>query len=238
MSAPAPSIAATQPAVRRLAALAQLGAQDIAVLEDAIGRSRWVPARRELITEGRPIPGPLLIVDGWAARVRILPDGRRQFLTFLLPGDLIGMCHQPRPLAVSTVITLNDVTACPAPLGVSAIDAAYRMSQALDEAHLLSQIIRLGRLNAEERIGDLLLEFNERLTLAGLSIDDSFSVVLTQEMLADALGLTSVHVNRMLQSMRRAGDVVWKGGHVRLPDVARLARRIGRVPMRVTDDPR
>lgn len=234
MSAAALSIAATSPAVRRLAALAALAPDDLSILQDAMGASRRVLARRELISEGKPVPGPMLIVDGWAARVRILPDGRRQFLSFLLPGDLIGMCYQPCPLAVSTVVTLNEVVVCPAPLGVPAIEGAYRMSQALDEANLLGQIIRLGRLNAEERIADLLLELNERLTLAGLSVDDSFEIALNQEMLADALGLTSVHVNRMLQVLRRAGDVVWKGSRVRLPDPARLARRVGRVPVRVT----
>ena len=223
-----------QPAVRRLSALAPLGAADIAALGEAMAHPRIYSPRRELIAEGHPIAGPTLILSGWAARQRILPDGRRQFLSFLLPGDLIGMCYQREPLAVSTVTALTAVTTCPAPQGIPGLDEAYRVSRALEEAYLLSHIVRLGRLDAEERIGDLLLELHERLSLAGLASREGFDIALTQEMLGDALGLTSVHVNRMLQLLRGAGEVVWKGSHVALPHPGALARKAGRTPIRVS----
>jgi CRP-like cAMP-binding protein len=95
-------------------------------------------------------------------------------------------------------------------------------------------VTRLGRLNAQERIGDLLLELNERLALAGLADPQGFAMPLTQEMLADALGLTPVHVNRMLQLARREGDIEWRPGRVTLTDVAALAQKVGRAPVRVS----
>jgi CRP-like cAMP-binding protein len=235
MSELAVSLDFEQTAIRRLGALYPLEPKDRTTLHNAIATARTVPVRRELLSERRPIPGPMLIVSGWAARVRILMDGRRQFLSFLLPGDLIGICHHRQPLAVSTVTTLTDVSVCPLPAGVSPrLDEAYRISEALEDAYLLCQITRLGRLNAEERIGDLLLELHERLTLAGLAQGGSFDVPLTQEMLADATGLTAVHVNRMLQSLRRSNDLVWKGSRVTLPDAKLLARKVCRAPVRVS----
>jgi len=223
------------PAVRRLSALAELDDGDRAALHGAIAKARSFPVRQELMTEQQPIRGSMLVVSGWAARVRILPDGRRQFLSFLLPGDLIGMCYHREPLAVSTVVALTAVAVCPIPDDVSErLDDAFRTSHALEEAYLLAQITRLGRLTAEERIGDLLLEFHERLTLASLVIDNSFDVPLTQEALADAVGLTAVHVNRMLQQLRRARDLVWKGNRVALSDPAGFAEKVGRTPVRVS----
>jgi CRP-like cAMP-binding protein len=223
------------PAIVRLSALAPLDGQDRALLRHAIGRARRFPIRQELISERHPIPGILLIVSGWAARVRILPDGRRQFLSFLLPGDLIGLCYHHDPLAVSTVSALTEVTACTLPDKTSPrLAEALRVSYAREEAYLLAQITRLGRLSAEERIGDLLLEFDERLGLAGLTRGNSFEVPLTQEMLADAVGLTSVHVNRMLQQLRRSGELEWKGSQVTLTDPAQFALRLGRNPVQVS----
>lgn len=222
-------------ALRRLSRLAPV---DQAALAAALGEQRTVRVHRDLIREGQEIVEPRLIVAGWAARSRILPDGRRQFLSFLLPGDLIGMCRQPRPLAVATVVALTDVVYCVAPPrdAIPHLTDAYATSGAIEEAHLLGHILRLGRLNAQERIGDLFLELHERLDLAGLVSRDGFEMPLTQEMLADALGLTAVHVNRMVQQMRRDNDVKWKNGRLTLVDPVALTRKIGRASIRVSLD--
>lgn len=229
LSAPA------RPAIRRLSALAPLDQDAEAALADAALRSRILKPARELIAEGAPVPNPLLILNGWAARTRFLPDGRRQIMSIILPGDLIGNCHHDRPLSVSTVVALSQLTVCAAPsIGSPALQQAYRISHALDEAHLLAQITRLGRLSAEERLADLMLELRDRLALCGLVSDGSFAWPLTQNALADALGLTSVHVNRTLQQMRRRGDVILRSGRLQLTDAAELAKRVGHVPVRVT----
>ena len=226
---------AATPAVTRLSALAPLDAEAIQALERSIASSATDRARSELLTEGREIQAALLIVDGWAARVRILSDGRRQFLSFLLPGDLVGLCRHARPLAVSTVVAITPVKTCRAPDGdlYPALGEAYAVSHALEEAYLLAQITRLGRLNALERLADVMLELRERLALAGQVRNNMFDMPLTQEMLADVLGLTPVHINRMVQQARRQDWLEWRAKRVTIKDTAALASRVGRTPVRV-----
>jgi CRP-like cAMP-binding protein len=225
-----------EPAFMRLWRLAPIGQPALDALRAARGLAIDSPARLEVLTEGKEILRPLLILEGWAARTRLLEDGRRQILSLLLPGDLIGHCWQTRPLAVSTVIALTGLKLCPTPAvdALSDLREAFAVSRALDEAYLLANITRLGRLTAYERICDLLLEWHERLSLTDMAPDDSFTVPLTQEMLADATGLTSVHVNRTLQQLRREDAIRWKGRQVHLTDPVRLAAQIGRNPVRVS----
>jgi len=222
------------PALRRLASLAPLDTWSFEAIDAALAKSQKIRRRRDILGEGKPIAGAQLLVRGWAARVKIFADGRRQFLSFLLPGDLVGYCRQPAPLAVSTVTTLTEVEICPAP-DTAALDTIYAMSAALEEAYLLEQIVRLGRMSAMERIYSLFLELHERLSRAGLVTQTGFDMPLTQEILGDALGLTAVHINRMLQDARRAGLLEVTGGRVQLYDPLALAGQIGREPVRVAD---
>ena len=223
------------PAIRRLAALARLDAPAHAALADAVLRSRALEPGRELLAEGAPIVNPLLILDGWAARTRFLTDGRRQIMSLLLPGDLIGNCRHNRPLSVSTIIALSPLTICAAPSpGSLALEEAYHVSHALDEAHLLAQITRLGRFSAEERLVDLMLELHDRLALCGLASDGGFAWPLTQSALADTLGLTPVHVNRTLQQLRHRGEVVLRAGRLQLIDPKKLIHRVGHVTAHVS----
>jgi CRP-like cAMP-binding protein len=110
---------------------------------------------------------------------------------------------------------------------------AYAVSGALEEAYLLAQITRLGRLSALERLGDVMLELQERLALSGQVRNGTFDMPLTQEMLADVLGLTPVHINRMVQQARRQDWLEWRARRVTVRDAAALASRVGRAPVRV-----
>src|ERR1700759_1432215 len=102
-------------ALCRLDALASLDEAAIAAIGDTAARARAVPANHELLVEGDEIAHPLLILRGWGARVRLSQSGRRQILSLLLPGDLIGQCGQSAPCAVSAVVALTDLTVCIAP---------------------------------------------------------------------------------------------------------------------------
>lgn len=224
------------PAVARLAALIPLDDVALDALRLATQPPRRHRAHHELLAEGREIRDAQLLLRGWAARVCFLKDGRRQILHLLLPGDLIGSCEHDRPLAVSSVVALTEVEVCtaPDPAVSPMLREAYARSRALDEAHLLAQITRIGRMNAQERIADLALELLDRLTLAGLAAHDSYAMPLTQEALGDVLGLTSVHVNRMLQVLRKQGDLVWSGRELKLPNPERLRKTMGRRAVRVS----
>lgn len=225
-------------AVTRLSALANLDDDACAALLGAAQLPRHAPARRDFRSEGREITETLLLLSGWAARTRILVDGRRQIISLVLPGDLIGYCDHDRPVALSTVTALTDVDFCVAPSAAAspALARAYAASRALDEKHLMAQVTRLGRLNAQERIADLFLELLDRLQLAGLAAHGRYQMPLTQEALADALGLTSVHVNRTLQALRREGAIDWKGRELVIPDPAALERKAGRSAQRISAD--
>jgi CRP-like cAMP-binding protein len=224
--APVPALAATH----RLAALASLSDAELAALDMSARHLTRFAAYREIIGEGRAELAPSIIIDGWACRVRHFSDGRRQILGFLLPGELIGVRHHRDPLATTAIVALTQVALCPAPPATESeqggLAEAYAVSAALEQFYLFRQIARLGRLSAYERLLDWLLETRERLALSGLTTADSFRLPVTQEGLADALGLTSVHVNRTIQLMRREELVELKGGVVRLIDPPRLAKLV------------
>jgi CRP-like cAMP-binding protein len=224
------------PALLRLSRLAPLDDEDLASLMKAHGTAKQMRAGHEIIHEGDAIDRPRWIVSGWAARVRIMEDGRRAFLSFLLPGDFIGLCHQPQPLSVSTVVTLTDLSICAVPMArpASLLGDLYAVSHALEESYLLSHIARLGRLNAQGRISDLLLELHDRIKLTGMTDGRRFLLPLTQEALADAVGLTSVHVNRVLQTMRKAGDILLKDRQLTFLDFEALSAFVGYRPARVS----
>lgn len=223
----------------RLRKLATLSEMESARLHEGIRRSRAIAARRDILLEGEPIVSPSIIVSGWACRSRLLADGRRQILGFLLPGDVVGMCRQPDPIAVSAVSAITAVTVCDAP-GVEGqridggLAAAYAISAALDEAYLLNHVTRLGRQTAYERLAHLMLEFWERLGQAGIVAGNRFHMPLTQEYLGDTLGLTSVHINRTLQQLRREHMLEASNGYVTLLEPEALAAIADYKPARVS----
>jgi CRP-like cAMP-binding protein len=222
----------------RLAALARLSGEDLQALERAAhSRSRF-HAQREIVSENAPALPPSIVLEGWACRVREFPDGRRQILGFLLPGELIGGRHHGQPLATTTIMALTPVTLCPAPArehGEDGLAKAYAVSSALEESYLYRHIARLGRMSAYERLADWILEIRERLALAELVTANAFPMPLTQEALADTLGLTSVHVNRTLQLMRREGLVEIRSGTARLIEPAHLEAMVDYRPARAGD---
>lgn len=230
---PSPSSLST-----RLSQLAPLDDRELAALHGAEREARRHRARSELMREGEPIRERRALLSGWACRQRILIEGQRQVLSFLLPGDLMGACHHPNPLAATTVVTVTEAMTCALPDAEpgTALAAAIARSGALEEHHLMAQITRLGRLDAYQRIVDWLLETCDRLLTVGLATPSEFPMPLTQELLADTLGLTSVHVNRMIQALRRDGLLASRGGVFTLPDRRRLEKLVDYKRARVSSD--
>jgi CRP-like cAMP-binding protein len=195
-----PSAAAT-----RLATLAALTSEDLARVAGAESHRSTVPPHRDLLGRGTA-DGAQLVLHGWGYQQQLLPDGRRQIARFVLPGDVIGPRARTGVMTPATTTTLTEMATCAAPdpgHPESGLAQAYAVSAALDEAYLRAQITRLGRMSAYERMADWLLETRDRLMLAGLASDDGFTMPLTQELLADTLGLTSVHVNRTVRDLRQ-----------------------------------
>jgi CRP-like cAMP-binding protein len=165
----------------------------------------------ELIAEGEHLNRPSLLLEGWALRQRVLSDGRRQICSFILPGDGFGFCPRHDGLSSSSTITLTPVTIVRMPLLSEALHRTPQTSLSrtawnmlsLEESCLISETVRLGRQSAYERLIHLLLEFHDRLDAVGLVRDGAFTMPFTQEVLSDALGLSTVHTNRTLQQLRR-----------------------------------
>lgn len=207
--------------VHRFTAIAALHDRDLAALDAAGRMARHVAQRREIVAEGTKLQQPLLLLDGWACRTRLLADGRRQILQFVLPGEVIGNFGTSALTTLAPVLALTPIAVCPAPApgaGMTGLAEAYAVSRDLEERYLLRQITRLGRMNAYERMVDWLCETDERLNLSGLRDGAPMTVPLTQEIIADALGLTNVHVNRTLAALRRDKLVQVEGKTITLLD--------------------
>lgn len=215
---PFPADAGVPPPLARLARLAPLDAGERDLLRRVADRARASPARSELVSEGEAGAPAILLLEGWACRQRLLLDGRRQIACLSLPGDLVSLNGPTRALA--SVVSLSQVKfADPTPLIAAAragnapgLAQAIAASARLDEAHLLAQIVRLGRQTAYERIAHLLVETRDRLRLAGIIVDDHYRLPLSQEVIGDTLGLTPVHVNRTLMLMGRDGMIARADG--------------------------
>ena len=159
----------------------------------------------------------LTILSGWAGRQRLLPDGRRQILKLDLAGDICGVFAGSR--TADPPVALTHLRAVPT-------TPAENLGPVLEfeEWCVFNQLLRLGAMRATERMSHLLLEIYHRLALAKLAQDHWFDLHLTQEQLSDVLGLSAVHINRTLQTLRREGLIECRGVRVRLAKPDDLAR--------------
>ncbi|HEX8471232.1 MAG TPA: Crp/Fnr family transcriptional regulator [Brevundimonas sp.] len=217
------------PVIAHFSALAKLTPPEVEILA-GLNDWRWEPAGSELVRD-RTILSPRVLVSGWAARVRWLEDGRRQIIGLILPGDGIGLCRRPQPLALCPVLALTPIQTLDAAPIMRAIEGApdfarlshaVNVAAAMDEAWLMDQVVRLGRLTAYERLAHLILEIRARLKALGPDVDGSIPFPLTQEMLADATGLSMVHVNRTLQQLRREKLIELGHGRLKILDLQAL----------------
>ncbi len=228
-------LAAPEAAFRRLSGYAPMAPDEEALLRRLTAHPVPVPARTELVRDGEAAPRPQVLVEGWACRQRLLADGRRQIVVMLLPGDPIGLDPRRRPLPFGSVTTLTPALVCEAgalrehaasrntaPDRETGLAAALRQAREMEEFWLVNQVVRLGRQTAYERVAHFLLELRERLAAVDRVQENRFSFPITQEVLADALGLSVVHMNRTMQQLRRDGLIEQRATAITLRDVPAL----------------
>jgi CRP-like cAMP-binding protein len=216
---------------RRLIPTLPPAAAEAVQLLDLNSASRAVRPGQEIVSEGRRCAGVFLIIEGIALRYRILRDGQRQILHFLLPGDFAGVIGCRFDNALYTVKTLTDVVMSPIPMTrlIGVLDSHPRLAAELfwsfssETAILAERLIAIGRRSAAERVAHLLLELHARLQLVGLTDEHSYQLPLTQEMIGDALGLSIPYVNRVLQQLRQDGLVTIKGQVIVIDNMEALA---------------
>lgn len=214
-------------AIAALVATAGLSAEDGRRLLSQVVGSRRFPTATELELEPQGAPGRL-IVSGWACENRLLDDARRQIFSFLLPGDILPQQNgrpTPRTMTTLTPVECLEVRYDPASDTVPAEWAvAMATAFAVQRERRYDAILRLGRYTAQERLVHLLLELHSRLKAVGLAEESGFRTPLTQDHLADALGLSLVHVNRLLRQLRDDGTISVSAGMVRFLQPSTLAR--------------
>jgi CRP-like cAMP-binding protein len=193
--------------------------------EDDWGELETLLVRTETYSANQTIGGdspPFFLVSGWACLSRSLRDGRRQILAFILPGEGVGFDLLTRKQSSVDVVALTPLKVRHArdtlpPLS-ERLGRVFAGAAAARQGRLLDQVVRLGRQTAYERMAHLLLELHGRLLEIGEARPDGFHLPVKQEVLADALGLSLVHVNRTLQQLRRDRLIDVRGAQVMILD--------------------
>ncbi|WP_292083108.1 MULTISPECIES: Crp/Fnr family transcriptional regulator [unclassified Brevundimonas] len=173
-----------------------------------------------------------LVASGWIARGAMLNDGRRQIIGLSLPGDVIvasGSVDADLLVWALTDVVTVDATAFWNTLSepgaqASSLSEAWRRCRTAERLRMARQVVRLGRLNAYERTAHLLLEMHERQVRLGTAHGGALHLPLTQDVLADILGLSTVHMNRTLQQLRRDVLVDYRTGRTLLQDLPGLVQ--------------
>ncbi|MEO6113395.1 MAG: Crp/Fnr family transcriptional regulator [Sphingomicrobium sp.] len=219
--------------VQKLRNLADLSAGDVAALETATAHPREFAARQDLIREGDR-PGPVFVVlEGWACRYKILPSGARQITAFLMPGDacdlhvgiLAEMDHSLQAITNARVALIQGNEMRAMFEAHPRIAQAMYMAQLIDEGTLRAWIVSMGRRSSIERVAHLMCELHLRAQATNGGGD--VSLPISQIVLADALGMTPIHVNRVLRELRLAGAMTLQRGSLTVMDPVKLIQIAG-----------
>lgn len=219
----------------RLSGYAPLDDADVGLLAKACRNVRDVPAGHHLIMEGDKPDPVFVILEGWACGYKILPDGGRQILAFMLPGDfcdihiavLRAFDHSIVTITAAKVATLPRAQMEALVEAGPTISRAFWWSQLVDQSVLRAWIVSMGRRTAKERVAHLMCELYIRMRNIGLATDDRCEMPLTQIVIADAVGLTPVHVNRVLKALRLEKVMELSSGSLTISDPVRLAEIAG-----------
>jgi CRP-like cAMP-binding protein len=220
-----------QPVVRRLSAFRQLTEAGVAAVEKALqGRILRAGAHEDLISEGDKPDGVRMLLSGWLCRYKTLEDGRRQIVNFVLPGDtcdahvflLSAMDHSVGTLTPVVYAELDRVHFDDLVASDRLVAEALWCETLAGNAVQREWAVNLGRRVALERVAHLLCEIFERLRPIGLTDGKSCAFPVTQMDLADATGLSVVHLNRTLQDLRAAGLIVLRDRTLTINDLDAL----------------
>src|SRR5579863_5231297 len=233
--APAPPIKNVRrddPLVARLRNFAEISAQDLAGLDAVIETELTVKKRRDLVLDGYEFCKLCFVTDGFAARYKLLRNGKRQIVNFVLPGDIVGLPGSFLDRAANSVIAITDMN-----LQICSLEGfvglCYRRPKfglllswlAVQEAaNYAERIIDVGRRTPVERLAHLLLEIHSRLAIVGRAEEFAFDLPFTQELMSDALGLSVPHLNRMLSQLRAEGAIGVTGRRVEFIDLKAVQR--------------
>ena len=201
-------------------------------------RRRRLDAGTEIYGQGDGVGDFMIVTSGWVGLYKLLPDGGRQILKFALPGDLIGFSASGMRERDHSAVALTETTAC---VGSRALvhqamrDPALieRIADSLvaEQAAIRDQMICIARQSALQRVAHLLIDLFARAQGHPPRAGEEMDLPLTQEQIGDALGLTAIHVNRMLGQLRQSGGAAVHRRIMRVLSPERLLELAEGVPV-------
>ena len=220
------------PLIMKLEHFLPLPDQDKEWLNSLVLRSDEFPPHSDIIREGEMPNGVFVVIAGHACRYKILPDGSRQILDFMFPGDktelhsllLKATDHGIFTLGPTTIAQINRDRLIADMFDHPQVAVALWWNALQREAILRERITAIGRRDAYARVAHLLCEMFERLRLVGETADHNYTLPMTQAELGDALGISEVYVNRMLRRLQNEKLIVSDRRILRIPNLEALKR--------------
>lgn len=221
--------------IRKLQRSGYLNDEDIETIERLCSRTREVDPRQDLTREGDRPENVHLILEGLACRYKLTHTGQRHIMALLVPGDLCDlhvallrqMDHSVATVTNCTVVEIPRATVLDLTENHPRLTRALWWAMLVDEGILREWLVNLGQREADLRLAHLLCELLVRLQTVGVATENSYPMPLTQADLGDVLGISTVHVNRTVNSLRDAELIVLKHRRVEIPDVDRLKAYCG-----------
>ncbi len=212
--------------IERLLRRSELTRKERNAILDLKGRTLQFQANRTIVAQGREVDHVCLIANGLAARYDQVRCGLRQSVALYLPGEMCDLHSAPSPvtgwgiqaLTTTTIFHIAHADLRDLASAYPAIATAFWRDTVADASVLAKWLVNLGRKDSRSRAAHLLCELGIRMEAAGIGTRTSFPLQLTQDHLADFLGLTPVHTNRVLRGLREEGLAEMKHRHVRILD--------------------
>ena len=203
------------PLLNKLQKYITLSREEVGLLREMRAQRRDFQPGEAILEKDREFEASYWMAAGWAYSYRMLDDGRRQIINFILPGDFIGFYGFLFRRAKFSVEALTKVSVTPydPQMVLDLCQHHPRLFMAIswattrDEFMIRERLVSLGRRSAVERVSHFLAEMQKRLELLGYASEERYAMPLTQELVADTLGLSVVHVNRTLKTLRKRGLV-------------------------------
>ena len=216
--------------IRRLRTSAGISEEDIKEIHALPITVKRHPADRAVVRDGEQATECCLIIDGFCARSKTLSDGKRQILSIHIPGeipDLMSlflhvMDHDLSTLTACTLGFIRHETLQQLHRRRPNVAEVFWRDTLIDAAMFREWIVNVGQRPAPARLAHVMVELRERLKVVGRLNGNSFEMPLTQEQIADALGITAVHANRVIRQLREDGIVEFQRGRVTVLDERKL----------------
>jgi CRP-like cAMP-binding protein len=221
-----------RPLLEKLERLTRLQDSDRRLIDGLPVTQRDPGANHFLVREGQPVAECCVLISGFACRHKLAANGGRQIVSFHLAGDMLDLQHVLLDRADHNVETITEARVAWIPKAdlrrVAAasprLGAAFWRDTLIDASIFREWVLNVGRRDAKTRVAHMLCEFAARCETAGLGSPQHFRLPMTQEQIADATGLTSVHVNRMLRALEQDGALSRDRREIRISDWAAMQR--------------